>query len=450
MTFQTIFTVAGEAAIAAAIASAAPLNIVSMAVGDGGGNDVTPDPTQTQLAREIFRASVNQVYQDPDHAGQFVVEMLIPKSQSGFTMREVGIFDSNGHLIAVANTPATYKPTTDDGAFTDVVIRLYIRVENASAITVMLDPNIVAATHSWVLNNITMAILTPGGEHFQVLRKASNIDGDVEWADADVSNVIVDVVEEVQTLVAGQAVVNLVLTTTRGLALYINGDRLRPDEWTADPIDHTKLTLGRAVATGDKLICVQNEPAGNVPFPLVQGANLADLSDKPAARANLDVYSRAELQNLLPAGEVIFFAGSGAPAGYLKANGAAISRSSYARLFGAIGTLYGAGDGVSTFNIPDMRGMFPRALDDGRGIDADRFIGTMQADGIKEHQHEFGGDDHLEIFGYQKDGNPGFGYDANSKLSGDGKRYRTKDDPLYPLISETRPKNIALLACIRY
>lgn len=451
MAFQTIFTVAGESGIAAAIASAQPLNIVAMAVGDGGGNDVTPDGSQTQLVREVYRGSVNQVYQDPDHAGQFVVEMLVPKALNGFTMREVGVFDSNGRLIAVANTPATYKPTADDGAFTDVVIRLYIKVENAAAVSVIVDPNIATATHSWVINNITMATLAPGGTHYQVLRKASNSDGDVEWADADVANVIVDVIEEVQTLADAQTVVDLALTTTRGLAVYINGERLRSNEWTAHPTINTRLTLAAARAAGAKLIAVQNEPSGHAPFPLVQGLNLADVPNKAEARSNLDVYSRDEMLSLMaPPGQIIFHASPFVPPGYLKANGALVSRASYSRLFWAIGTTFGAGDGVTTFQLPDMRGMFPRGLDEGRGVDPGRELGSYQDDGIKAHQHEFPGDDHLELFGYQRSGNPGFGYDANSKLSGDGKRYRTKADPLYPMISETRPKNMALSVLIKY
>jgi len=450
MAFQTIFTTAGQAAIAAAIASAQPLNITAMAVGDGGGNDVTLDPGQDHLVHELFRAAVNQVYKDPDNAKQFIVEMVIPNTENGFTMREVGVYDSNGVLIAVANTPATYKPTVEDGAFADVVIRLYITVDNASAITVVINPNIAVATRSWVINNITLATLAPGGTTFQVLRKASNQDGDAEWADIDTTNVVVDCIEETQTLAAGQAVVHLTLTTTRGLAVYVNGERLRQDQWTANPVDPTQFTLSAPGNEGDRLICVQNEPAGNAPFPLAQQNNLSDVVDKAVARQNLDVFSRGEMQNLMPAGEIIFYAGAGAPNGFLKANGAAVSRTAYARLFNAIGTIYGAGDGSTTFNLPDMRGLFPRALDDGRGIDIDRGLGTTQQDGLKDHQHEWGGDDHLEFFGYPKSGNPGFGYDATSKFSGDGKRYSTKVHPLYPMINETRPKNISMLACIRY
>ena len=82
----------------------------------------------------------------------------------------------------------------------------------------------------------------------------------------------------------------------------------------------------------------------------------------------------------LPTGSIIAFAGQNPPSGFLKCNGAAISRLDYAGLFGAIGTIYGAGDGTSTFNLPDLRGEFIRGWDDGRGIDVGRAIGSAQLD----------------------------------------------------------------------
>lgn len=89
----------------------------------------------------------------------------------------------------------------------------------------------------------------------------------------------------------------------------------------------------------------------------------------------------------VPAGTVADFAGSSAPAGWLKANGAAVSRTAYAALFAAIGTTYGAGNGSTTFNLPDFRGEFRRGLDDGRGIDTGRALGSSQADTLKSHTH---------------------------------------------------------------
>ena len=94
-----------------------------------------------------------------------------------------------------------------------------------------------------------------------------------------------------------------------------------------------------------------------------------------------------DLLGMVPSGAVLYFAGRTAPAGWLKANGAAVSRTAYAALFAAIGTTYGAGDGRSTFNLPDLRGEFLRGWDDGRGVDTGRGFGSAQAHALQSHQH---------------------------------------------------------------
>nr|WP_244773659.1 phage tail protein [Alysiella crassa]UOP08067.1 phage tail protein [Alysiella crassa] len=95
----------------------------------------------------------------------------------------------------------------------------------------------------------------------------------------------------------------------------------------------------------------------------------------------------SQLDNAVPSGTVVYFLGTNAPSGWLKANGAAISRTTYSRLFAAIGTHYGAGDGSTTFNIPDLRGEFLRVWDDGRGNDAGRILGSWQGDELRSHSH---------------------------------------------------------------
>ena len=98
----------------------------------------------------------------------------------------------------------------------------------------------------------------------------------------------------------------------------------------------------------------------------------------------------SDLLGMVPSGAVLYFAGRTAPAGWLKANGAAVSRTAYAALFAAIGTTYGAGDGRSTFNLPDLRAEFIRGWDDGRGVDVGRVFGSAQADAVRQHYHGIG------------------------------------------------------------
>lgn len=142
----------------------------------------------------------------------------------------------------------------------------------------------------------------------------------------------------------------------------------------------------------------------------------------------------------MKAGTTAFFAMSSAPAGWLKANGAAISRTAYADLFAAIGTTFGTGDGSITFNVPDLRGEFPRGLDDGRGVDSERTIGSSQADAFKTHEHGFGMDGNTGATRV----NPGSSWGFAGFASGQGHTVSSTGG------TETRPRNIALLACIKY
>jgi hypothetical protein len=149
---------------------------------------------------------------------------------------------------------------------------------------------------------------------------------------------------------------------------------------------------------------------------------------------------RVKLGEAVPPGAIMHFARSTPPAGWLKANGAAVSRSIYSNLFTAIGTTFGAGDGSTTFNLPDLRGEFIRGWDDGRGIDPGRVFGDWQPDELKSHRHgipETNPDDLV-------DPSDGPGFDSSLKLQ------PTKNNTEEFGGTETRPRNIALLPCIKY
>lgn len=150
----------------------------------------------------------------------------------------------------------------------------------------------------------------------------------------------------------------------------------------------------------------------------------------------------------VPAGSVMYVSRSLPPTGYLKANGAAVSRTTYAALFAAIGTTYGAGDGSTTFNLPDLRGEFLRALDDGRGVDSGRTLGSAQSDAFQGHYHT----------SYPVCGQAGVTGDfrptAGSGSGGTTDRYAMEptvgSNGTPRVANETRPRNVALLACIKF
>lgn len=443
MTYRSIHTTYGLRRIAEAEATGVPINITHMAVGDGNGSPVEPSDQQSHLVRERFRAPVNRVYQHPDDAGRFTAELVIPATLGGFTFREVGVFDAAGGMFVVGNLPDIYKPHVDEGAFADTVVRVEFVVSNAEIINLVIDANVAVATQQWIYNTITVCYLLPGGTTGQILKKASNDCGDVEWGDPDVANVVVDMIEERQELVAAQTRVSWSTVTSRGLAVYIDGRRLTrgsdPDEWEDDPLDpDTGIILGKSYPAGTMIVGVQNEPAGSVPYPLERDQNLADVPDKPLALTNLGVYSKAETDQLAPAGLVAHFARNSAPVGWLKANGALVSRTAYPRLFAAIGTLFGAGDGFNTFRLPDLRGEFIRGWRDGRAVDAGRALGSWQGDELKSHTHSYPA--YKGPFGGQGAGD----YNGGLRTNNDTRSVDHFGG------TETRPRNVALLACIRY
>ncbi len=428
--------------MAEAEATGTQIRLTHVAVGDGNGNPVTPTEGMTQLVRERYRATVNRVYQDPVISNKFSAEMIVPASEGGFTLREVGVFDSNGNLFVVGNLPDTYKPTGSDGAYSDTVIRVDFVVTNASIVELIIDPNVIVATHQWVLNTITVCALLPGGTTGQILAKKSNACGDTEWKDPTDVNVTVNSIEETQTLAAAQTVVDWAVVNNTGLAVYVEGVRLRADEFTKDPVINTRITLASSYPDGTKIIGTQNEPAGTLPDPLVKSQNLADVPDKVLGRTNLDVFSKSETRQMAPPGLVAHFARNTAPAGWLKANGAAVSRTAYADLFAAIGTTFGAGDGFNTFNLPDLRAEFIRGWDDGRGVDSGRAFGGQQAATIIS---DFvGSSSGLDLqLGIQN-------YDS-LQVDGTWVRYRGTASPFTGSNKlSVRPRNVALLACIKF
>lgn len=393
MAYQTIHTLYGLNRMAVAEASGIPINLTQMAVGDGNGNPTSPQLTQTSLVREKHRLPINRIYQNESSQTQYVAEVIIPKDKGGFTLREMAIYDDAGSMFVVANLPDVYIPAEGEGAFSDAIVRCIFEVSNAEVVTLMVDPNVAVASQQWVINNITSSTIIPGGLTYQVLAKRSNLDGDVEWIDITQEiNITVDVIEEPQTLALNQTQVDLTKTNTDGLAIYIEGLRLRrgsgTDEWRPNPAnEYTSIVLGKSYPAGSRIVMVQNDPMGNAIEPLEKHQNLADIPNKPLARNNLDVFSKEETRQMAPPGMLGIFAMNTAPAGWLKANGALLSRTVYADLFAAIGTTYPGGDGATTFRLPDFRGEFLRAWDDGRGVDGGRAFGSYQDQEIQSHNH---------------------------------------------------------------
>lgn len=148
--YYAIVTNLGAAKIANAAALGTKLSITQMAVGDGGGTLPTPNASQTALISEKRRAAINTLSIDPANASQVIAEQIIPETEGGFWIREMGLFDADGTLIAVCNTPETYKPALQEGSGRTQTVRMILIVNSTDAITLKIDPSVVLATRQYV------------------------------------------------------------------------------------------------------------------------------------------------------------------------------------------------------------------------------------------------------------------------------------------------------------
>ncbi len=148
--FYTLLTDIGAAKLASAAALGVPLKITHMAVGDGGGTLPTPDAKQTALVNEKRRAALNMLYIDPQNSSQIIAEQVIPENEGGWWIREVGLFDESGALIAVGNCPESYKPQLAEGSGRTQTVRMVLITSSTDNITLKIDHAVVLATRKYV------------------------------------------------------------------------------------------------------------------------------------------------------------------------------------------------------------------------------------------------------------------------------------------------------------
>lgn len=147
--YLAILTNQGAARLANAAALGTKLNLTQMAVGDANGTLPTPDPAQTKLINQKRIAPLNLLTVDPANTSQIIAEQIIPENEGGFWIREIGLYDDDGILIAVANCPETYKPQLQEGSGRTQTIRMILIVSSTSSITLKIDPSVVLATRKY-------------------------------------------------------------------------------------------------------------------------------------------------------------------------------------------------------------------------------------------------------------------------------------------------------------
>ncbi|WP_096263888.1 phage tail protein [Escherichia coli] len=153
--FKTVITTAGAAKLAAATAPGGrKVNITTMAVGDGGGKLPVPDAGQTGLIHEVWRHALNKISQDKRNSNYIIAELVIPPEVGGFWMRELGLYDDAGTLIAVANMAESYKPALAEGSGRSQTCRMVIIVSSVASVDLTIDTTTVMATQDYVDDKI--------------------------------------------------------------------------------------------------------------------------------------------------------------------------------------------------------------------------------------------------------------------------------------------------------
>ena len=148
--YYTILTAIGQAKIANAVALGQKVNLSTMAVGDAHGVTPQPDSNMKGLISEKRRAPLNRVELDKDNPNFIVCEQVLPPDVGGWSINEVGIFDSDGNMIAYGNFPPTYKPVLSEGTSRTQTIRIALQVSDTAAVTLKVDPSVVLATRQYV------------------------------------------------------------------------------------------------------------------------------------------------------------------------------------------------------------------------------------------------------------------------------------------------------------
>ncbi|HHN9118501.1 TPA: phage tail protein [Escherichia coli] len=432
--FYTLLTDIGAAKLASAAALGVPLKITHMAVGDGGGALPTPDAKQTALVNEKRRAALNMLYIDPQNSSQIIAEQVIPENEGGWWIREVGLFDESGALIAVGNCPESYKPQLAEGSGRTQTVRMVLITSSTDNITLKIDPAVVLATRKYVDDEVLelklyvddqmrnhIAAQDPHTQYAQKHNPTFTGEPKAPTPAAGNNTTRIATTEFVQAAIT--ALINgapATLDTLKEIAAAINNDPkfsttinnalalkapLSSPALTGTPtaptaaqsVNNTQIAttafvksaiagmVGSAPAALDTLnelaAALGNDPnfattmlnalAGKQPLD----NTLTNLSGKDVA--GLLTYLGLGEGSALPVGVPVPWPSATPPTGWLKCNGAAFSAEEYPEL----AKVY------PTNKLPDLRGEFIRGWDDGRGIDAGRVLLSIQTGMLEKHRH---------------------------------------------------------------
>ncbi|ENS1265309.1 phage tail protein [Escherichia coli] len=419
--FYTLLTEIGAAKLASAAALGIPLKITQMAVGDGGGVLPTPSAQQTALVAEKHRAALNMLYIDPQNSSQIIAEQVIPETEGGWWIREVGLFDETGALIAVGNCPESYKPQLAEGSGRTQTVRMVLITSSTDNITLKIDPAVVLATRKYVddkvlelkvyVDDLMARHLAAADPHTQYAPKASpTFTGTPKAPTAAAGN---NSTQLANTAFVQAAIAALVASSPAAL----------------DTLNELAAALGN---DPNFAATMTNALAGKMD----KAANGTDIADVSEFLKNLGLGEGSAL----PVGVPVPWPSATPPTGWLKCNGAPFSAEEYPEL----AKVY------PTNELPDLRGEFIRGWDDGRGVDTGRGILSAQGDAIRNITGWFGA--HATVVAkppFVKFSAPEIA--ENVGVGGGSTRDAVKLDLSLsvPTASENRPRSIAFNYIVR-
>ena len=349
--YYAILTNQGATRLANATMLGSKLNLTQMAVGDANGVLPTPDPAQTKLINQKRIAPLNLLSVDPNNQSQIIAEQIIPENEGGFWIREIGLYDDEGVLIAVANCPETYKPQLQEGSGRTQTIRMILVVTNTEAITLKIDPSVVLATRKYVDDEVLELRLYVDD---QMRNHIAAQDPHTQYAQKH--NPTFTGEPKAPTPAAGNNTTRIATTAfvQAAITALINGAPATLD---------TLKEIAAAINNDPKFsTTINNALSGKQPLD----ETLTHLSGKDVA--GLLTYLGLGEGSALPVGVPVPWPSATPPTGWVKCNGAAFSAEEYPELAKA----------YPTNILPDLRGEFIRGWDDGRGVDSSRTLLSWQ------------------------------------------------------------------------
>ncbi|HCJ6376252.1 phage tail protein [Citrobacter sp. RHBSTW-00671] len=364
--YLALLTNIGAAKLAKATALGTKVEITQLAVGDGNGVLPTPNPAQTALVHELRRAPLNMLTVDPANASQIIAEQVIPEDVGGWWIREIGLFDKDGDMVAIANCAETYKPQLQEGSGRVQVIRVILIVSSTEAVTLKIDPAVVLATRQYVDSQLRAheqsrnhpdASTTEKG--FVQLSSSVTSDSESQGATPKAVKIAMDNA-------------SARLAKDRNLSDLPNIALARQNLELGDSSTRNVGTTAGTVASGDD---------ARITGAMQKNQNGADIPDVAKFLQNLGLGAGAP-----PIGIPFYWPLAAMPNTvmpewsdmvFLKPNGASFSAATYPKL-----ALVWPG-----LIIPEMRGEFIRIFDDGRGVNPIQPLLGWADSRLKEHTH---------------------------------------------------------------